>query len=159
MAEQIQTNYPLSQERGQLGSLSRPLAPCDADAVVIAATGAGLQPGDAFKLDGSGEAIPLALLADVPEGVLSFQIGQINQTLAGGTENNSGIAYAEGDKAKYWRMGYVYGIAGAALAKKAEIGQDPTTKKWVAQAGTGIYAADAVAADGDVVEVMLRVNA
>lgn len=159
MADQIQTIYPLGQERGQIGSLSRPLAPNDADQVVIAATGAGMKPGQAFKFDGSGEAIPLTDLADAvnAEGILGFQVGQINQPLAGGINNTSGVAYAEADKVKYWRQGYVYVIAGGAVTKGAEIGFNPATGKYTAQAGTKMIAAQDAILDG-VLEVILRAS-
>lgn len=160
MADQIQTTYPLAQERGQVGAISRPLAPFDEDAVVMAATGAGLKPGQAFKFDGSGNAIVLADLADAvnAEGILGFQIGTINQDLAGGTQNLQGIVYAEGDKAKYTRSGYVYCVAGATIAKGAAIGFNPATGKWAAQAGTNFVAAQAAVLDG-VIEVIARMSA
>jgi len=157
MAGQIQTQYPLSQERGQVGQLSRPLAPHDVDRVKIAAGGAGLKPGDAYKLSGE-EAIKIVDLADSVNayGILGFEVGTVNKDLAGGTQHTQGVEYAEGDHAKVYLSGYVYAIAGGAVVKGASIGFDPADGKWKALAGTKFVAA-AASADGEIIEVVARV--
>jgi hypothetical protein len=160
--DQIQTSYPLSQERGQVGALSRPTAPFDADIVIIATAGAGLRPGDAFELDASNEAIKVADLADSANaiGILGFEYGTINADLSGGTQNLQGIEYAAGTKVKYYKSGYVYVIGGAALANNVEIGFDPADHTWKAEANTvkSMRTGGAVAADGDIAEVLLGSN-
>lgn len=160
MSDQVQTVYDLYRDPGQVGSISRKNAPYDGDSVTIAAAGAGLEPGDAFKLNASGEAEKVDDLADSvnKEGIMSFEIGYINQNLAGGTNNIQGLSYSEGDSVKYWRQGYIYGIGGGTVARGAEIGFDPADNKWKAQAGTGMTAARAFE-DGNVMEIQLRVNA
>jgi len=156
---QIQSVYPLDQERGQLGACSRPLAPTDADIVKIAAAGAGLRPGDAFELDASGNAIKVADLADSANmvGVIGFEYGTLNADLAGGSQNLQGIEYATGDIVKYFRTGYVYVIGGAVIAKNVEIGFDPADHTWKAQANTvkSIRSGSVSTADGAMTEVLL----
>lgn len=154
----IQETYPLTQDRGQVGSNSRPLAPKDADRVITAA--AGLRPGYAFKFDGNGKAAVLTNLADSvnAEGIIGFEISEVNQQLAGGTDLTGGIEYAADVDVKYWRQGYIYVTAGGTIAKGAAVGFDPADGKWKAQAGTNMVAA-AAAADGEIMEVILRASA
>ena len=160
MAQQIQTTYPLQQARGQVGAISRPLAPVDCDVVEIEETnGKGLRPGDAFKLDG-GKAVNLTDLADSANGygVLTFEYSEVNQPLDYGKENSTGIEYEGGEVAKFVRSGYIYGIAGAALEMGQSIGLDPTDHKWKPQTGTPYVAAGAVATD-EVCEIIVKNNA
>jgi hypothetical protein len=162
MGTQVQTSYPLTQERGQVGALSRQIAPMDADIVKIATLGAGLRPGDAFKLDASNEAIKVTSLADSANaiGVIGFEYGTINADLSGGTQNLQGIEYAAGDQVKYYKTGYVYIIGGAVLANNVAIGFDPADHTWKAQANTvkSMRTGGAIAADGDIAEVLLGSN-
>lgn len=155
----IQSNYPLNQERGQIGALSRPTMPFRADRVRIAAAGAGLRPGDAYKLDANGDAVKLSNLADSvnAEGIIGFEYGTVNQTLAGGTNNVQGIEYAEGDMVKVFNEGSVYVIGGEALIKGVEIGFDPADHTWKAQANgkRSMRTNGAITGDGAVAEVLL----
>jgi len=110
---QIQSVYPGEQERGQVGALSRPSNPYTADIITIGANGAGLRPGDAFKVV-ANLAVKLTNLADSvnAEGIILFEYGTVNQDLVGGVQNAQGIEYAEGDIVKYLKTGDAFVIAG-----------------------------------------------
>lgn len=150
----IQDTYPNALLRGQAGEKSRTSAPYDGDRIKIGA--AGLEAGAAFTLDGNGDAIPLtsATQAVRVEGVLMYEASALNDA-------STGIIgeYAVGEFVPYMKEGYIYGVAGEAIAKGANIGYNPTTNKWI---DTGLPVAaqfkvltspNAVAAADEVMEI------
>jgi len=155
---QIQSVYPGEQERGQVGALSRPSNPYTADIITIGANGAGLRPGDAFKVV-ANLAVKLTNLADSvnAEGIILFEYGTVNQDLVGGVQNAQGIEYAEGDIVKYLKTGDAFVIAGGELDLGEEVGFDPADHTWKAATNDlrSMRATRYVAADGDVMEVTL----
>ncbi len=122
----IQDDYNNVTERGQMGMVSRPNAPFNGERIKIGAT--GLKAGNAFKLDGSGDAIPMASATDASqvEGVLGYEAGMINDATGVIPE------YAVGAQIPYTEEGYVYGVAGGTISKGDQVVFVPSTQKWTA---------------------------
>lgn len=152
MPNLIQSNYTSEMIRGMYGQISRPNAPYDGDRIQIGS--AGLKSGDAFTLtDGKAVALASATATVAIEGVLSYEIGLIN--------NDDGeIGEYEVDQwVPYVREGYVYALASGAVTKGASLNFDPATHSWSAAAAVPeqlkvLTSADAVA-DGAVMEVIV----
>ncbi len=161
MADQIQSNYPLTQDKGQVGAISRPQQNYNAERVIIAATGAGMKPGQGYKLDGSGAVIPLVDLADFANavGVLGFEFGNINTAVAGGENNLEGVLFAEGNHTPGITEGYMYVVAGEAVAPNAEIAFDVSDGKWYSTAAVNtnksVRATSGASADGEIMEILV----
>jgi len=120
----IQAVYGSGMEAGQVGLISRPNAPYNGERIQIGAT--GLKPGAAFKLNGSGKAIPMAGEDDASrvEGVLGYEASMMN--------NASGYIadYAVNQWVPYIEEGYVYGVAGEAIDRGEQVAYDPADGKW-----------------------------
>lgn len=161
MADQIQTNYPLTQELGQVGSISRPQQSYNTERVHAAATGAGMVPGQGYKLDGSGDFIPLVDLADFANvvGVLGFEYGTVNVDRSGGENNTQGVVFAEGDNVPGVTEGYMLAVAGEAIAANAKVAFDVSDGKWYSTGAVNtnlsVRATDGADADGAIFEIKI----
>jgi hypothetical protein len=127
MADQIQTTYPNAQELGQVGQKARTSAPFDADRIKIGAT--GLAAGDSFKLDGSGDAVPLGADNEAAEvvGVLMYEASALNDESTGEIPD-----YAVGEFVPYCVEGYLYAKAGSTgVAKGDDVLLDISEHDWI----------------------------
>ena len=152
----LQTTYRTSQQRGMVGTVSRPNQSFGERLRVVAA--AAPQPGQAYTLVAGVATLPAdAAAAALAVGIMSFSQGALNAAIAQ-TENwKSGVVYVDGDEAPGMEDGNIYVLAGGAIKAGDALIYDTAADDWIPGVTTkAAFIADTDAADGDIVSVQIN---
>lgn len=159
MPASIQDTYRTAQQKGMVGQATARNGQSFGESLYTVET-SGLMAGEAFTLDGSGNVIrpanATAALAAI--GVTSFSQGALNAAITKTENHASGVVYETGDVIPCVIDGYVYVLAGGAIAKGDGVNYDPATKKWTAGGVSTkcAFIADDSGADGDIIAIQIN---